>query len=245
LLPTATRDRRGPATAGRGGEADERRQSRLPIRDPAGPCRAGARARDERPGRPDLPDHVLHVRRRRPRGAPLRAPAVREHLHADHEPDHRRLREADRRARGRRRRARHRERPGRAVPRALHDPAERGQTSSPRATSMAGPTTSSRSPSRGSASARSSSRGTTRRTSPRPSTRALARSTSRRSATPASTCPTSRPWPRSPTTTGSRWWWTTPSGPPATPPAPSTSAPTSSSPRRPSGSGATAPRSAA
>ena len=127
MLPTGHRNRRGPAAAGRGGEADERRQSRLPLRDPAGPRRAGARARDERPGRPDLPDHVLHVRRRRPRGAPLRAPAVREHLHPDHEPDHRRLREADRRARGRRRRARHRERPGRPVPGALHDPPERRQ----------------------------------------------------------------------------------------------------------------------
>ena len=80
--------------AGRGGEADERRQSRLPLRDAAGPRRAAARARDQRPGRADLPDHVLHLRRRRPRGAPLRAAGVRQHLHADHEPDHRRLREA-------------------------------------------------------------------------------------------------------------------------------------------------------
>ena len=127
MLPTGHRNRTRPAEAGRGGEADERREEGLPIRDPAGPRRAGARARDERPRRPDLPDDVLHVRRRRPRGAPLRAPAVREHLHPDHEPDHGRLREADRRPRGRGRGPRHRERPGRAVPRALHDPAERRQ----------------------------------------------------------------------------------------------------------------------
>ena len=42
--------------------------------------------------------------RRRPRRRPLRAEGVRQHLHADHEPDQRRLREARRRARGRRRR---------------------------------------------------------------------------------------------------------------------------------------------
>ena len=127
MLPTGRRNRARPAEAGRGGEADERREEGLPFRDPAGPRRAGARAGDERPRRPDLPDDVVHVRRRRPRRAPLRAPAVREHLHPDHEPDHRRLREADRRARGRRGGARHRERPGRAVPRPLHDPAERRQ----------------------------------------------------------------------------------------------------------------------
>ena len=46
---------------------------------------------------------------------------VREHLHADHEPDHRRLREAHRRARGRRRRAGDRRRPGGAVPGHHHD----------------------------------------------------------------------------------------------------------------------------
>ena len=114
----------------------------------------------ERPGRPDLPDDVLHLRRRRPRGAALRAAGVREHLHPDHEPDHGRLREADRRPRGRRRGPRHRERPGRPVPRALHDPARTATTSSRRATSTAAPTTSSRSPSRASASARSSSRAT-------------------------------------------------------------------------------------
>ena len=47
---------------------------------------------------------------------PLRAEGVREHLHADHEPHHRRLREAGRRARGRGGRAGDRVRPGGPVP---------------------------------------------------------------------------------------------------------------------------------
>ena len=51
---------------------------------------------------------------------PLRPPALRQHLHPDHEPDHRRLRGADRRARRRRRRAGGRQRPGGPVHRAGH-----------------------------------------------------------------------------------------------------------------------------
>ena len=52
-------------------------------------------------------------------------------------------------------------------------------------------------------------------------------------------------WPISPTRTASRWWWTTPSAAAAICAGRSTTAPTSSSSRRPSGSAATAPRSAA
>ena len=48
----------------------------------------------------------------RPRRQPVRPAGVRQHLHPDHEPDHRRAREAHRRARRRRRRAGLRLRPG-------------------------------------------------------------------------------------------------------------------------------------
>ena len=59
----------------------------------------------------------LRLRRRRPRGAPVRAPGVREHLHPDHEPDDRRVRGARRGPRGRRRGPRPRVRPGGRDPR--------------------------------------------------------------------------------------------------------------------------------
>ena len=85
----------------------------LPPRDPRPPLRPEAGPGDERPRRPDLRHHQLRLRRRGARGAALRAPGVREHLHPDHEPDDRRLRAARRRARRRRRRPRARVRPGR------------------------------------------------------------------------------------------------------------------------------------
>ena len=170
----------------------------------------------------------LHVRRRRPRGAPLRAPGVREHLHPDHEPDHRRLREADRRARGRRRRRS----PPRAARRRSSSPSPRScrtaTTSSPPATSTAAPTTSSRSPSRASASASKFVEGD----DPADFAKAIDATTTalyvETIGNPRFNVPGLRgPGRRSPTTTASRSWWTTPSAPPATPRGPSTSAPTS------------------
>ena len=80
------------------------------ARDPRRPRR---RPGHESPRRSDLSNDVLHVRRRRPRRAALRAPRVRQHLHAHHEPDERRARTAHRAARRRRRRARARQRPSR------------------------------------------------------------------------------------------------------------------------------------
>ena len=73
---------------------------------------AAARPGDEGPRHADLPDHVVRVRQRRPRGEPLRARRVRQHLHAHPEPDAGRRRGAPRRARGRHRRPPARERPG-------------------------------------------------------------------------------------------------------------------------------------
>ena len=72
-----------------------------------------ARRRHRRPRPADLPDDVLRLQRRRARGEPVRAQGVRQHLHADHEPDAGRRRAAHRQPRGRRRRAARRERPGR------------------------------------------------------------------------------------------------------------------------------------
>ena len=46
------------------------------------------------PRRADLPDHFLRLRGHRSRRRPLRPQPLRQHLHADHEPHHRRLRGA-------------------------------------------------------------------------------------------------------------------------------------------------------
>ena len=64
---------------------------------------------------PDLPDHLVRLRRRRDRRAALRAQAVRQHLHPHRQPDHGRARGADRLARERHRRRGGGERHGRAV----------------------------------------------------------------------------------------------------------------------------------
>ena len=83
-----------------------------PRRDPGPARRPEAGPHDQRPRRADLRHDHLRLRRRRARRAPVRAPGVREHLHPDHEPDHRRVRGARRGARGRRRGPRARVRPG-------------------------------------------------------------------------------------------------------------------------------------
>ncbi len=63
-----------------------------------------ADADHRRPRPADLPDHVVRVQRHRARGEPVRAQGVRQHLHADHEPDAGRRRAARGQPRGRRRR---------------------------------------------------------------------------------------------------------------------------------------------
>ena len=89
--PTPSDRRRASATR-KDTRRDEQR-SQQPRRPPAGdagpPRRPDAGPDDERPRRPDLRDDELRVRRRRARGAPVRAPGVRQHLHPDHEPDDR------------------------------------------------------------------------------------------------------------------------------------------------------------
>ena len=100
----------------------------LRLRHPGGARRPAAGSDHRRAGHADLPDHVLRLRGHRPRRRAVRAAALRQHLHPDHEPDHRRVRGADRLARRRRRRAGGRLRPGRPVHRAGHacsDPATR------------------------------------------------------------------------------------------------------------------------
>ncbi len=109
------RTRRESGTVSPGGTHEHQRTA---AGDDRAPRRAVARPDDERARRPDLPDDVVHVRRHRARGRPVRAEAARQHLHADHEPDLERARAAARRssrARARRdavRRARARVRPG-------------------------------------------------------------------------------------------------------------------------------------
>ena len=65
---------------------------------------------------PHLPDHLVRLQGLRPRGQPVRAEGIREHLHPHHEPDHRRVRAAHRRA-SKAAPARWRCRPGRRRPR--------------------------------------------------------------------------------------------------------------------------------
>ena len=74
------------------------------LRDQADPRRAGARRGHQRARTADLPDDVVHVRRHRTRGEPVRAEGTRQHLHAHHEPDPGRGRGPARGARGRHRR---------------------------------------------------------------------------------------------------------------------------------------------
>ena len=80
-----------------------RQHSRTEERNPRRPRRPERRPDDEGARSPDLRDHELRLRQRRPRRSPVRAAGVRQHLHPDHEPDHRRLRAAHRGARGWRR----------------------------------------------------------------------------------------------------------------------------------------------
>ena len=78
------------------------------------PCRRAARSDHRRARDADLPDHVLRVRRRRPRGLAVRPAGVRQHLHPHRQPDQRGAGGARRRARRRHRRPRGRLRPRRA-----------------------------------------------------------------------------------------------------------------------------------
>ena len=80
-----------PATHGR---------PRIRHRDPVPARRATARHRHRIARAADLPDHLVRVRRRRPRGEPVQPPDLREHLHPIDEPDHRDVRGANGGARG-------------------------------------------------------------------------------------------------------------------------------------------------
>ena len=94
--------------------AARRRRARMPGRSrPSASTRcrstpASAWTRPPARGPADLPDLGLRLRGLAARGRPLRPQPLRQHLHADHEPDERRLRGAHGDARGRRRRARDR-----------------------------------------------------------------------------------------------------------------------------------------
>ena len=79
----------------------QQRKANLQLRHTRHPRRSGRRRHNQVARRSDLPDHVLRVRRCRPRRATVRPAGVRQHLHPHHEPDHRRLREAHRGARRR------------------------------------------------------------------------------------------------------------------------------------------------
>ena len=81
----------------------ERDRQTIGFRNARTACRSGSRPDDERPGGADLHDDLLCFRQPRPCRRPLWAAGVRQHLHPDHEPDHRCAREADRGARRRRR----------------------------------------------------------------------------------------------------------------------------------------------
>ena len=60
---------------------------RLVLRDAPDPRRSDPGRRHQRPGPADLPDDLVHVQRCDPRGEPVRAQGVRQHLHPHHEPD--------------------------------------------------------------------------------------------------------------------------------------------------------------
>ena len=129
-----------------------RRTVRAAPRDPRPARRAGPRPDDERPRRPDLPDDVVRLRRHRARRGPLRAGGARQHLHADHEPDAGRARAAPRRARGRHRVGRDRVGAGRRHLLRPERRRARATTSCRSRRSTAGPTTSSRTRCRSTAS---------------------------------------------------------------------------------------------
>ena len=216
----------------------------VPSRYPRHSRRPGGRSRHQRARRADLRHHQLRVQQHRARRQPLRPPGVREHLHPDHEPDQRRLREAGRRARGRHRGAgggeragggdahRPQPRPGRRQPRLLPDALRRHLQPVRVHPAQVGHHDQVRRHPQPRVGARRH-----RRRHPAPLRRDDRQSAARRART-------SRRWPTSPTPPAFRWWWTTPSAPPRWP-ARSSTARTSSCIRPPSGSAAMARRSAA
>ena len=176
----------------------------LRVRHAPAPRRPATRSEHRRPGGADLPDRQLCVRGSRVGGCLLQPPGVREHVLADHEPDGRGLRGADRKPRGRRRSGRLLERNRSSGGRALHAAAARRTTSSRHRHCMAAASTSSSTCSESSAS---SSPGSTPTTSPRGAERCATTrrpSLPRRSETPPARCSTSRLWRGSPTGTDYR-----------------------------------------
>ncbi len=83
------RNRAARAAAGTPRQAAAQRlaQPDLRLRDPRHPCRRGARPGDRRPLDADLPDHLLRLRRCRPRRLALQPAQFRLHLFAADQPD--------------------------------------------------------------------------------------------------------------------------------------------------------------
>ena len=204
-----------------------------------------ARPGHQRARRADLRDDELRVQRHAARRRPVRAARVRQHLHPHHEPDERRVREAHRGARRRHRGAGPRERAGRRDPDACSTSPARATTWSRRRRCTAARTTCSPTLAaqvghhhqvRGHPQSRPGA-GRHRRRHPAPLRRDHRQPAARRARLRGAGRhrPRGRAFP---------WSWTTPSAPPRSA-ARSSTAPTSSSIRPPSGSAATARPSAA
>ena len=196
-----------------GGSRVRPERTRRSSRNPRRACRPERRSHHQGPRRADLRHHQLRLRQRRPRRPPLRPAGVRQHLHPHHEPDHRRLRRARRRAGGRRRGA------GRQLGAGGRDAGHpqpgprrrqhRHQRLALRRHLQPLPVHPAQVRHRGPLRRRLQARPSSKP----PSTARPRPSTSRPSATRAWTCPTSRRSPRSPTSTASRSSSTTPSHP--------------------------------
>ena len=201
----------------------------LPPRHRRPSRRPPARRRLPRPGGADLPDHVLRLRVGRPRRRRVRAEDAGQHLHAHHEPDHRRARGAPRATRRRRRGAGRRVGPGgHHAGGAEHRPRRAEHRRHPRPLRRhLQPVP----PHAGAVRHRDAVRGLVERRGGGGRDRRPTRgsSTPSRSATRRTTWTTSRRSPTSPTGTASRSSWTTPCRRSSS--ARSTTAPTSSSTR--------------
>ncbi len=126
-------------------------QTHAGLRNARRPRRRAARSDDRRARDADLPDHVVRVRRRRPRGLAVRPAGVRQHLHPHRQPDQRGAGGARRRARRRHGGARGRLRPRGAGAGHARAAAAGRRVRRRRRSSMAARSTSSTTPSRASA----------------------------------------------------------------------------------------------
>ena len=131
--------------------------------DPRAPRRPAGRPDHQRARRADLPDDVVRLQRHRARRRPVRPAGAGQHLHADHEPDVGRVREARRRSsRAASRRSRSPPARRRSTYSVLNIAARRRQHRLVSTSSTAAPTTCSRTPCRSTASRCASSTPTTR-----------------------------------------------------------------------------------